>query len=152
MNIYTFWIDLDVISSNLQEFGLVSRGSESIVQKYGSKPKGAWPVKIRFSLGITETDRNLSKEDRDLPKSTLADAMEPEISKSVRIVSGKYRKSRFFWWSDIEDISKMEAPLAIRTVNAAQNRSQRVKRPRNRGLQGVLAKPTRLSRARAEKL
>ena len=107
--------------------------------------------KCIFSLGIAETDRNLSKGDRDLPKSTLADAMEPEISKSVRIMSRFDRKSMFFWWSDIEDISKMEAPWAIRTVNAAQNRSQRVKRPRNRGLQGVLAKPTRLSRARAEK-
>ena len=52
------------------------------------------------SLEIAETDRNLSKGDRDLPKSTLADTMELEFSKSVRIVSGIDRKSMYLWWSD----------------------------------------------------
>ena len=70
MNIYTFWIDLDVICSNLQEFGLVSRGSESIVQKYGSKPKGAWPVKIRF---FARNHRNRSKLIERRPGPTQID-------------------------------------------------------------------------------
>ena len=52
------------------------------------------------SLEIAETDRNLSKGDGDLPKSTPADTMEVEISISVRIVSGIDRKSRYLWWSD----------------------------------------------------
>ena len=39
MDIYTFWIDLDAICSNLQEFGLVSRGSVAQIQKYGPRPK-----------------------------------------------------------------------------------------------------------------
>ena len=44
MDIYTFWIDLDVICSNLQEFGLVSRGSVTQIKKYGSGPcTGAVP-------------------------------------------------------------------------------------------------------------
>ena len=38
MDIYTFWIDLDVICSNLQEFGLVSRGSESKIESYDWSP------------------------------------------------------------------------------------------------------------------
>ena len=53
------------------------------------------------SLETGEADQNLSNGHRDLPKSTLADTMELEFSKSVRIMSSIDRKSRYFSSSDV---------------------------------------------------
>ena len=48
MNIYSFWIDLDVICSNLQEFDLVSWGSGTQIEKYDSRSKSETDQNLKF--------------------------------------------------------------------------------------------------------
>ena len=78
-------------------FGVIQqicrRSGGAAAQEYRKESKNVifFEKKSIFLLGTRETDQKFAKQERDLPKSTLAVTLEFEIPKSVRIVRSMNR-------------------------------------------------------------